>query len=116
MVGLNLKPPDDFTLKQDRLSTLWRSDLSDKIKRDIFEVVATSVLLYGCTTWTLTKRLEKKLDGNWTRMLHDVFSTSWKKIGMVRAGVQAYPVSSKALTIMECLNGNKKEKDKERSV
>ena len=28
-----------------------------------------SILLYGCTTWTLTKRLEKKLDGNYTRML-----------------------------------------------
>ena len=26
------------------------------------------MLLYGCTTWTLTKRMEKKLDGNYTRM------------------------------------------------
>ena len=24
------------------------------------------ILLYGCTIWTLTKRLEKKLDGNYT--------------------------------------------------
>ena len=23
-----------------------------------------SILLYGCTTWTLTKRIEKKFDGN----------------------------------------------------
>ena len=29
------------------------------------------VLLYGCTTWTLTKRLEKKLDGNYTRILRN---------------------------------------------
>ena len=28
-----------------------------------------SILLYGCTSWTLTKRLEKKLHGNYTRML-----------------------------------------------
>ena len=27
-----------------------------------------SILLYGCTTWVLTKRLEKKLNGNYTRM------------------------------------------------
>ena len=28
-----------------------------------------SILLYGCTTWMLTKRREKKLDSNYTRML-----------------------------------------------
>ena len=28
-----------------------------------FQAVAVSVLLYGCTTWTLSKRMEKKLDG-----------------------------------------------------
>ena len=31
-----------------------------------------SILLYGCTTWTLTKRMEKKLDGNYTRMLRAI--------------------------------------------
>ena len=34
-------------------------------------------LLYGCTTWTLTKRLEKKLDGNYTRMLRAILNKSW---------------------------------------
>ena len=38
----------------DRLSTMWKSDLSDKIKREIFPAAAVSVLLYGCTTWTIT--------------------------------------------------------------
>ena len=33
------------------------------IKLDFFKVVAVSLLLYSCITWTLTKRLEKKLDG-----------------------------------------------------
>ena len=46
-----------------RLSTIWKSDLTDKIKRSFFQAAVTSILLYGCTTWTLTKRLEKKLDG-----------------------------------------------------
>ena len=35
-----------------------------------------SILLYGCTTWTLTKRLEKKLDDNYTRMLRAILNKS----------------------------------------
>ena len=38
-----------------------------------------SVLLYGCTTLTLTKCLEKKLDRNHTMMLHAVLNKSWKQ-------------------------------------
>ena len=38
-----------------------------------------SILLYGCTTWTLTKRLEKKLDGNYTRMLRAILNKSWRQ-------------------------------------
>ena len=39
------------------------------MKRSFFQAAAVSILLYGCTTWTLTKRMEKMLDGNYTRML-----------------------------------------------
>ena len=38
-----------------------------------------SILLYGCTTWTLTKRLEKKLDDNYTRMLRAILNKSWRQ-------------------------------------
>ena len=34
------------------------------------------ILLYGCTTWTLTKRTEKNLDGNYTRMLRTILNKS----------------------------------------
>ena len=44
----------------DRLSIIWKSDLTDKMKRSFFRAAVVSILLYGCTTWTLTKRLEKK--------------------------------------------------------
>ena len=37
------------------------------------------ILLYGCTTWTLTKRLEKKLDSNYTRMLRAILNRSWQQ-------------------------------------
>ena len=52
-----------------RQSIIWKSDLTDKMKRSFFQAVVASILLYGCTTWTLKKRLEKKLGGNYTRML-----------------------------------------------
>ena len=61
----------------DRFSIVWKSDLTDKMKRTFFQVV--SILLYGCTTWTLTKRLEKKLDGNYTRMLRAILNKSWRQ-------------------------------------
>ena len=35
--------------------------------------------LYTCITWTLTKRLEKKLDGNYTRMLRAILNKSWQQ-------------------------------------
>ena len=38
-----------------------------------------SILLYGCTTEKLTKRMEKKLDGNYTRMLQVVLNKSWEQ-------------------------------------
>ena len=49
------------------------------MKRSFFQAVVTSILLYGCTTWTLTKRLEKKLDGNYTRMLRAILNKSWQQ-------------------------------------
>ena len=60
------------------LSIIWKSDLTDKMKRSFFQAAVTSILLYGCTTWTLTKRLEK-LDGNYTRMLRAILNKSWRQ-------------------------------------
>ena len=60
-----------------RLSIIWKSDLTDKMNRSFFQAAVISILLYGCTTWTLTKRLKKKLDGNYTRMLRAILNKSW---------------------------------------
>ena len=38
----------------DKLSIIWKSDLTDKMKCSFFQAVVMSILLYGCTTWTLT--------------------------------------------------------------
>ena len=50
-----------------------------KIKRSFFQVAVVSILLYGCTTWTLIKRMEKKLDGNYTKMLRAILNKSWRQ-------------------------------------
>ena len=45
----------------------------------VHQAAVVSILLYGCTTWTLTKRLEKELDGNYTRMLRAILNKSWQQ-------------------------------------
>ena len=62
----------------DSLSIIWKSNLTDKMKRSFFQAAAVSILLYRCTTRTLTKRLEK-LDGNYTRMLRAILNKSWQQ-------------------------------------
>ena len=49
------------------------------MKRSFFQAAIVSILLYGCTSWTLTKRMEKKLDGNYTRMLRAILNKYWKQ-------------------------------------
>ena len=47
------------------------------MKHSSFQAAVVLILLYGCTTWTLTKWLEKKLDSNYTRMLRAILNKSW---------------------------------------
>ena len=63
----------------DRLSVIPKSALSNKIKRSFSQAGVLSILLYGCTTWTLTKRMEKKLYGNYKIMLRAVLYESWRQ-------------------------------------
>ena len=63
----------------DSLSVIWKSDLTDKMKSSFFQAAVVSILLYGCTTWTLTKCMEKKFDGNYTRMLRAILNKTWRQ-------------------------------------
>ena len=63
----------------DRLPVIWKPDLIDKIKCSFLQAAVVSILLYGCTTWTVTKRMEKKCDGNYTRMLQAILNKSWRQ-------------------------------------
>ena len=61
----------------DKLSIILKSDLTDKMKYSLFQAAVISILLYECATWTLTKRLEKKIDSSYTRMLLAILNKSW---------------------------------------
>ena len=49
------------------------------MRRSFFKAAVVSILLYGCTTWTLTKRMKKTLDGNYARMLRAILNKSWRQ-------------------------------------
>ena len=63
----------------DRLSVKWKLDQSDKMKRCFFQAAVVPILLYRCTTWMLTKCMEKNLDSNYTRMLRAILIKSWRQ-------------------------------------
>ena len=65
-----------LTKERTAIDKLLKSDLSDKMKSSFFQAAVVWILLYGCTTWTLTKQLDKKLDGNYTRMLRVILKKS----------------------------------------
>ena len=53
----------------DSLSIIWKSDLTNKMKRSFFQAAVVSILQYRCTTCTLTKRLEKNAASNTEQVL-----------------------------------------------
>ena len=44
-----------------------------------FQSAVVSILLYWCTTWTLTKRMEKKFNSNYTRMIRAILNKYWRQ-------------------------------------
>ena len=83
----------------DRLSIIWKSDLTDEMKRSFFQAAVVSILLYGCTTWTLTKRLETKLDGNYKRMLRAILNKSWRQHPTIRQLYGHLPPITKTIQV-----------------
>ena len=57
----------------DRLSIIWNKT------QFCFQAVVKLILLYGCTLSMLTKHMEKKLDGNYSRILRAILNKSWRQ-------------------------------------
>ena len=49
----------------DRLLVIWKSDLTDKMKRSFFQATVELILLYGCTIWIATT--QECYEQYWTR-------------------------------------------------
>ena len=64
-----------------KLHTIWTSGISTKTKINLFKTCVESILLYGSETWTknLKEKLEKRLDGTYTRLLMKVQNINWKQ-------------------------------------
>ena len=84
-----------------RLSIIWKSDLSNKMKHNFFQAAVMSILRYRCTTWTLTKHIEKKLDGNFPRMLRAILNIAWKRHPTKQQLYGHLPLSSKTAQIRQ---------------
>ena len=57
----------------------WRLSLLFQFIGQVWYAAVVSILLYGCTTCTLSKRLKKKPDGNNTRMMRPILNKSWRQ-------------------------------------
>ena len=60
------------------MTRVWKSHMSRWVKLSFFMATVESILLYGSETWTMTKTLEKSLDGCYTRMLRAALNISWR--------------------------------------
>jgi len=62
-----------------KMDKIWKSTLKRDTKINLFRATVQYVLLYGCETWTLNKKLNKSLDGCYTRLLRKAQNVSWKQ-------------------------------------
>ena len=60
------------------MHNIWSSQLSNNLKVKIFRATIEPILLYGSETWTLSRKLEKRLDETYTRLLRRAQNISWK--------------------------------------
>ena len=78
-----------------RLSIIWESDLSKKIKRDF----PKQRLCQRYSTDAPNGRIEKKLDRNCTRMPRAILNKSWKQHSMKQQPYCPLPRVSKTIQV-----------------
>ena len=61
-----------------KMHSLWKSNLSTNLKISFFRAAVETILLYGAEGWTLTDKLEARLDGCYTRLLMKALNLNWK--------------------------------------
>lgn len=61
-----------------KLTAVWKSNLSRDLKIRFFGASVETVLLYGSESWTLTASLENQLDGCYARLLRAALDKSYR--------------------------------------
>ena len=80
------------------------SDLSNRIKQDFFQAIGLSILQYRGTTWMLMKRMEKKFNENYTRMVCAVLNKSWNQQPMKQQLFGHLPPISKSIQVIQAIH------------
>ena len=62
-----------------KMRKVWASKMARGTKMRRFRVTVDSVLFYGSETWTVTTKLEKSVNGCYTRMLRTALNVQWKQ-------------------------------------
>jgi len=61
------------------MDQIWKSNRSRTLKIRLLISTVEAVLLYGCETWSLSKKQEQELGGCYTRMLRKALNISWRE-------------------------------------
>jgi len=62
-----------------KMDQIWKSNLNRTLKIRLLTSTVEAVLLYGCETWSLSKKQKQELDGCYTRMLRKALNISWRE-------------------------------------
>ena len=62
-----------------KMRKVWASKMARGTKMRRFRVTVDSVLFYGSETWTVTTKLEKSVNGCYTRMLRTALNVQWQQ-------------------------------------
>jgi len=61
------------------MDQIWKSNLNRTLKITLLTLTVEAVLIYGCETWSLSKKQEQELDGCYTRMPRKALNISWRE-------------------------------------
>lgn len=66
-----------------KMSAIWESTLPNDLKIQFFRAAVESILIYGAECWTLTKAMENRSNGTYTKLLkgerHFLETASYKQ-------------------------------------
>ena len=81
-----IESPKDFRTRKalawdacNKLDKIWCSNINNNIKVQLFTSLIEPILTYGAETWTLTTKLQKRMDGTYTNLLRRAQNIHWSE-------------------------------------